>query len=175
MSILAERGARMNGVINTIKKYALWFVIGVIIGSVLVAVLSERIHAGRLRDAEADYTARIAAVESRSRQLAERTRELESQLAASVQNAAELREQLERSLGDTDQLRGQLSTSRRNAAELRNKFAASQSENNRLRTELTAATDQLDGIIGAGCSVTERIERIEGLIRELSDGSGKTN
>jgi len=173
MSILAERGAKMYETINTIKKYALWFIIGAIIGSVAVAVLSERLHAGRLRDAEADYLSRTAAVEDRSQQLAERVRELEGQLDASQRDAAELREQLERSIGDAEQLRSQLSASRRDSAELRNQLASSQAENSRLREQLTAATDQLDGAIGTGGAITRRIERITELVRELQSGSGK--
>ena len=156
----------MNGVVNTIKKYALWFVVGLIIGSLAIAVLSSRIHARKLRAAEADYLERAAAVESRSQQLVSRIDELEGQLDASVQNAAELRNQLAESRRAAEQLR--IANN-----QLRESINASAAENNRLRESLTAATGQLDGAIGAGGAIAERVERITELVRALQSGSGE--
>ena len=166
MSTLAERGARMNGVVNAFKKYALWFVVGLIIGSLAVTMLSSRIHASRLRAAETDYFERAAAVESRSQQLAGRIAELENELTASVQRAGELRNQLTESRRTAEQLR--IANN-----QLRESINTSTDENNRLRESLAAATDQLDGIIGAGNSITKRVERITELVRALQSGSGE--
>lgn len=145
---------------NAVKKYALYVIIGLLAGGVGVAVLCQRVYSGRLRVAEADYTARIAAVESRSEQLAERIGELEGQLTDSLRNAAELRNQLDASRRIAEQLRSENSR-------LREAITASELENKRLGEAIISAAERLDAVIGAGGNITDRIERIENLIREL--------
>lgn len=151
-----------SGSMNAVKKYIICIVVGLLVGSVAATVFSSRVHSERLRDAEADYFERTAAVESRSRELAARARELEDQLTASIQNAAELREQLDASRRAAEQLR----IANQHLGE---SIAAVTAENNRLRESLTAATSQLDGAISTGEGITERIERIAELVRELQN------